>query len=301
MNYLCSILDYNIDFYRLKCENCIMKTLNYLFFIMFIAFLACSENASLEKEEQTEEEQTEEEVQTPSEPKYKDLIQDKLGSMNMPRPADSYNYPVYPGMEEWAQFKTVWEMVNACQVPEDILKTMSTQAVIQAIWEYPFLFDILHRFEYQSDFEGTFLKNNAYNELIKRTDAGTALLERMLALDPVKWGPWFGPKAFEVLTSQAVFLSQLDDDAKKKLIKVTLKNDELRQKKGSNYPFRELTWILIGRTLVSANYPPFMEEYMKDEQMKLFLEARSYIYEEVVYGAIPQIIVEYAERYLTDN
>ncbi|GHV08095.1 hypothetical protein FACS1894160_1800 [Bacteroidia bacterium] len=274
-----------------------MKTLNYLFVIVFIAFLACSENASLEKEEQTEEE-----VQTPLEPKYKGLIQDKLECMNMPRPADSYNYPVYPGMEEWAQFKTVREMVNACQVPEDILKTMSTQAVIQAIWEYPFLFDILHRFEYQSDFEGTFLQNNAYNELIKRTDAGTALLERLLALDPANSDVRYEPKALEILTSQAVFLSQLDDDAKKKLIEVTLKNDELRQKNVElTNLFRATAWLLIGKTLVSTNYTPFIEYMNKDEQLRLFLESQSYVYLEGVYGAIPQIIVEYAKQYLMNN
>lgn len=30
---------------------------------------------------------------------YLNLIQGKLESMNMPRPAGSYNYPVYPGLK----------------------------------------------------------------------------------------------------------------------------------------------------------------------------------------------------------
>jgi hypothetical protein len=274
-----------------------MKTPNYLFFIIFIAFLACSENASLEKEEQTEEE-----VQTPSEPKYKDLIRAKLESMNMPRPADSYNYPIYPGMEEWAQFKTAEEMVEVCQVPEDILKTLSTQAVIQAIWEYPFLANVVHRDQYQFDFDGTFLRNNAYNELAKRTNAGAALLERLLVVDPANSAVRYEPKAFEMLTSQPVFLSQLNDEAKKKLIDVTLKNDELRQKNIElTNLFSATAWLLIGKTLVSANYAPFIEYMNKDEQLRLFIESKSYVYIEGVYGTIPQIITEYAKQYLINN
>jgi hypothetical protein len=41
-----------------------------------------------------------------------------------------------------APFKTGKEMEDACQVPADVLKNMSTQAVIQAIWEYPFFMDV---------------------------------------------------------------------------------------------------------------------------------------------------------------
>jgi len=94
---------------------------------------------------------------------YEELILPQLQSMNMPRPTDSWNYPVYPGMDEWAKFESSQEMVDACQVPEKRLKKMSTQAVIQALWEYPFFTEPLHRYLYQKDFESLFLQNNAYN------------------------------------------------------------------------------------------------------------------------------------------
>jgi hypothetical protein len=115
---------------------------------------------------------------------YEELIQARLDS-EMPRPDDSYNYPVYPGMPEWSEFKTTEEMVAAIQVPENILKKMSTQAVIQAIWEYPLWFDVLCRLQYQLDFDGEFSNNNAYKELIKRADAGTSLLERLNSINLV--------------------------------------------------------------------------------------------------------------------
>ena len=68
---------------------------------------------------------------------YGDLHSERLAYMGMDRPADSYNYPAYPGMDEWATFKTSDEMTAIQQVPDCLLSKMSTQAVIQAIWELP--------------------------------------------------------------------------------------------------------------------------------------------------------------------
>ncbi|MDR3226687.1 MAG: hypothetical protein LBT56_03340, partial [Prevotellaceae bacterium] len=146
-----------------------MKTIKHIIFIIIgFSLISCEKN----------------DITTESEFKYEHLITAKLECMNMPRPSDSYNYPVYPGMPEWAEFETVEEMVEACQIPENTLKKMSTQAVIQAIWEYPFAFDVLQRYQYQFDFR-MFLENNAYNELTKRTDAGMALLERLTCINPL--------------------------------------------------------------------------------------------------------------------
>jgi hypothetical protein len=45
----------------------------------------------------------------------------------MERPKDSYNYPAYPGRKEWEHLSTGQEMQEACRVPLDKLKNMSTQ------------------------------------------------------------------------------------------------------------------------------------------------------------------------------
>lgn len=71
---------------------------------------------------------------------YLELIKDKLDCMNMPRPEGSFDYYLYPGMKEWSLFKYTSHMFTTSQIPESLLKDMSTQAVIQAIWEYPFFF-----------------------------------------------------------------------------------------------------------------------------------------------------------------
>jgi hypothetical protein len=230
---------------------------------------------------------------------YESSIQPKLLCMNMPRPTDSYNYPIYPGTKEWADLKTGQEMLDACQIPVTILKKMTTQAVIQAIWEHPLLLEVLNRYQYQMDFESIFFQNNAYKELSERTDAGVSLLNRLELCDYLIPNAEKEPKVLEILMSQTLFLSQLNQDELKTLIEITLKNDELRQEDASltNDSFRATAWLLIGRILFVAGYEPIIAEMENNEQIRLFLWSDTYCYLDAVYGNIPQIIIDYARNY----
>jgi hypothetical protein len=187
-------------------------------------------------------------------------------------------------------------MVDACQVPVEVLQNMSTQAVIQAIWEYPFFIDVIHRNEYQFDFEGVFGNNNAYLELTQRQDAGIMLLERLQCVDPVYPKRLFEPSALEVLMSQKVFLMQLNDNDKKKIIEITLKNDDLRKHNERGYPAdRSAGWLLIGRTLFACNYAPFLQEIDRNQRLKSFLEDKMHVYLEEESDAVPSFILECAK------
>lgn len=43
--------------------------------------------------------------------------------------ADPYDFPVKPGSEVWQQLQTGKEMVEACQIPETVLKNLTTEAL----------------------------------------------------------------------------------------------------------------------------------------------------------------------------
>jgi hypothetical protein len=206
-------------------------------------------------------------------------------------------------MKEWANFSTVEEMIAACQVSENILQTMSTQAVIQTLWEYPFLNNVLHRYQYQFDFESTFSNNNAYNELLTRQDAGTNILKRLLLLNPVhSLTAQELSRSFEILMSQTVFLFQLNDDEKKQVIEITLNNDILRDTKVvSSNSYRITVHLLIGKTMIAANYIPFIKCINENEALRQFFELPNYSYMEIEGDNIPQIIIIHAENYLNNN
>jgi hypothetical protein len=239
---------------------------------------------------------------------YLALIQDKLNVMNMPRPAGSCTYPVYPGTEVWASLG-IHERYELIEVPYDRLKNMSTQAVLQAIWEYPLLFEVVFSCSgcgYQAEFDYLSRENNAYKELLQREDVGECLLERLLCINPIvlprSFHSWILPQALEVLISQSVFLSQLSSENKKQIIETTLKNDSLRQEHDINITSTHFpaSWLLMARILVSANYSPFMDEVEQNEGLRVFIENRrrnSIIFLE--YGNdISQLIIDHAQNFI---
>ncbi len=196
-----------------------------------------------------------------------------INCMNLEPPEDSYNYPVLPGMEAWKDFKSTAEMVEACQVPMDTLNRMSTDAIFQALWEYPFFYEIVVRSGYyQQDFETVFGNNKAYNVFVKRNDASEILYNRLKFVEPVCPAACkIYSKGLELFISQSVFLSKLSYRQKQEIVSISLKNDELRQINYGykTYATREVTMLLLARILYSANYQPFVDEV--DDKMNTFI------------------------------
>ncbi|MDR0505676.1 MAG: hypothetical protein LBH32_02500 [Dysgonamonadaceae bacterium] len=263
-----------------------MNTKNLLIILTFFFFTSCGNKNETGLEDNT---------------LYERLIRNKQKIMNMERPKDSYNYPVYPCMEEWKNLST--EQKNEiCQVPSDKLEKMSTQAVIQAVWEHPLLFEVFHRYQYQMDFETMFLNNNAYNELCKRSDAGASLLERLKKVNPLypvsETG--FEFEILELLMAQNIFISQLDNNEKKTAIEYASNKDDLR-KQDSYYtdkPERLIAWLLAGRIMFNAGYAPFISEINQNDELKSFITLRTYVY--LLHEKnenIQQIIIQHADYF----
>jgi len=51
---------------------------------------------------------------------------------------EPYIYPILPGTDEWKQL-TVEERIKACEVDEELLKKMSTKALVETVCTHPFL------------------------------------------------------------------------------------------------------------------------------------------------------------------
>ena len=53
-----------------------------------------------------------------------------------------YEYPIKPGTEEWKLITSRIERAEKCQIPEDILSRMTTEALAKTVLEYPFMVDM---------------------------------------------------------------------------------------------------------------------------------------------------------------
>lgn len=88
-------------------------------------------------------------------------------------------YLIKPGTEEWVKLGTVQNKREACRIPEETLKKMSNDELIEAVLEYPFLVDI-YLFGMEGEPVRTAAKSvyegcDALRELLSRRDGEEAL------------------------------------------------------------------------------------------------------------------------------
>jgi len=51
--------------------------------------------------------------------------------------AQKYEYPILPGTPEWQKLEGYQDMLKACQIPEDKLKSMNTDELLQTCLDFP--------------------------------------------------------------------------------------------------------------------------------------------------------------------
>ena len=88
---------------------------------------------------------------------------------------ESY-FPVKPGSAEWSSFTTHSQMVEACQLSEELLQSLTTDELVRVCAEYPLNMDA---YAYSNVHDGMRVVTslfNGYQELLNRTDNAACLL-----------------------------------------------------------------------------------------------------------------------------
>lgn len=87
----------------------------------------------------------------------------------------SYDYPITPGTDEWKKLTTHKQMLEAVQVPEDILENMDTQELIITVLENPMILDMYAYYTPEEGFDKGYdilcQKLNCVRELDTRSDS----------------------------------------------------------------------------------------------------------------------------------
>lgn len=94
---------------------------------------------------------------------------------------DYYEYSITVESEDWFNY-TVQEKVEALTIPDEILKNMTDEALVQAIADYPYLVDI---YVYSTTSKGLEEFQNycsAYKELMSRSSAKQSFLSSGITL-----------------------------------------------------------------------------------------------------------------------
>jgi len=142
----------------------------------------------------------------------------------------SYQYPVKGGTEEWEKLNSHAEMLDVVQIPETILKKMTTAELVETVLNYPLYGDMYAYDTFQQGIESIIIQFNGLSELLKRDDAGTVLLAKYKEKKPlevinfttdIEKGNFSMNLGFlETILSQDKIISGLNKAQKEDLLKV---------------------------------------------------------------------------------
>ncbi len=92
-------------------------------------------------------------------------------------PYERYEYPITPQKtpEIWKEFTDHQQMLDACEIPEEILKSMTTQQLLLTCLDYPLAGDAMFYDSEISGFNCVKLRHNGMTELFERPDFSTEL------------------------------------------------------------------------------------------------------------------------------
>ncbi|MDR2126331.1 MAG: hypothetical protein LBP63_05845 [Prevotellaceae bacterium] len=208
-----------------------------------------------------------------------------------------WDYPVKPGSEEWAAFKSTEDMYKAVSIPEDVIKKMDTESLVQICLNYPALPTVFLFNSPQDGFDNFYIHFNGIQELMVRKDAGEFLLKKYSALSlqdfNILWtlekqGEFVHKYYYiELILAQPKILQSLKSDYRKLLLKEAIKKFEEKQSRNDLFGYNALAvnaWILA-RTLADEN--KLSSKFSNETELKLSLQSGqlvdydlSFIYEQ---------------------
>lgn len=89
-----------------------------------------------------------------------------------------YEFPITPESEEWKDFSSKTEMLEVCQIPEEILHNISTPDLVETVLNYPFINDFYCFNSEELAYKRIYEDFNGMRELLSRGDVTEAILEK---------------------------------------------------------------------------------------------------------------------------
>lgn len=82
-----------------------------------------------------------------------------------------YKYPIDISDSKWKIYKTHEQMLQACNLPKEILETASTEELLELVFNYPLLCDLYAYDSNEQGIEAVARQFNVFEELLNRKDA----------------------------------------------------------------------------------------------------------------------------------
>lgn len=170
-----------------------------------------------------------------------------------------WDYPVKPGTEEWAKFKTGKQMVDACQIPQEIINELSTEKLVEICLNYPLYVNYL-AFNDERKGINIIIKNfNGLSELARRKDGTLELikiykefpvLKQISSSTSANYDIPYKLPFLELLLSDSLFIHSLDSTNLIELKQVVLDKYENKLKNSAVYSLHNVKKTMLLATII---------------------------------------------------
>ena len=182
---------------------------------------------------------------------------EKAESRVAPQEPAAWDYPIKPGTEKWKACSSPEEIYEALQMPEEVLKTINTESLVQICLNYPaptvfYIFNTP-----QQGFDGFYKQFNGIRELMSREDAGAFLLKKYASMSLDEFDPSRSLEDqgeyvlkfyyMELFLLQSVVLQSFGEDECKMLLRESLGKLELKSSRGDLFGgpnFGATLWLM---------------------------------------------------------
>jgi len=196
----------------------------------------------------------------------------------------TWNFPLKPGVKAWDDIESYDERLKTYNIPEKIVKRMSTTNLVETCLNYPELRLIMTRNSLQLGYDYISSIFNGFAELESRPDAGKVLLQVYDNLSPLLINDYLTPldkgrysfriTYFELILSQTKILSNLDKIDKIKLLQLATKYYREKESYSNDYSLFSLSTsaLVMGRFLDVMKDNELTHRKSLDVQLQNFLD-----------------------------
>jgi hypothetical protein len=176
-----------------------------------------------------------------------------------------YEFPIKPGMKEWANLNTSEKKDEVCVIPEQVLKSISTKALLLTCFNYPRLVDFFAANDLQKCFEFYANHFDGLKELLIRPDLNKVLLEYYPEIDVSDY-TFFGESNkptfiqiafFELLLAQDEIIQSYNISDRAIIKNIAIKNLEIRRQKNESIGRQITNALILSRILYAMDKAVF--------------------------------------------
>lgn len=225
--------------------------------------------------------------------------------------SDTYKYPILPGTDEWKTLSSLEEKVNACQIPQKNLKSISTEGLLETLLNYPLICDYIFFDNLQNGFNRVKTENNGFAELYNREDVFDVITERY-ELMSFNCGDIYPPKTgdkpmlveiafqtFEFFIFQDEFLEKLNANQLYRVFDLVYKKLQDKKEAEVDDYNKLVSMATLGKIMCKSDFLSFVSICDEISFMKFFIE-KIPMYRPV--DVVPFAVIEqYANEFLIER